>query len=220
MEVERVKELIKPEERKSLPPPDSLLVKRAQSGDDNAFAELVRRYERKVYNICYRLLGNVDEASEALQDAFLRAYQFLKKFKGKSSFYTWLYRIATNVCLTRLRKRKTALAIALENNEEGEKSYRHQPILVSSDLITDIPDASQSPERLVRQKELREALNQAVDELPADFRTVVVLRDFEGLSNREVSKVLNLSVPAVKSRLHRGRLFLRNRLQAYINNYD
>lgn len=215
-----MKELIKPEERKSLPPPDSILVNRAQKGDDNAFAELVRRYERKVYNICYRMLGNVDEASEALQDAFLRAYQFLKKFKGKSSFYTWLYRIATNVCLTRLRKRKTAQSFTSETNQASEKPSPKQPIFVSSDLITDIPDASKSPERLVRQKELREALNQAVDELPADFRTVVVLRDFEGLSNREVSKVLNLSVPAVKSRLHRGRLFLRNRLEQYINNYD
>ncbi|MEO0093062.1 MAG: sigma-70 family RNA polymerase sigma factor [candidate division WOR-3 bacterium] len=214
-----MKELAKPEERKSLPPPDSILVKRAQLGDDKAFAELVRRYEKKVYNICYRILGNVDEASDALQDAFLRAYQFLKKFKGKSSFYTWLYRIATNVCLTRLRKRRSASALTITDTESDE-SYQRQPIFVSSDLIGDIPDAAQSPERLVRQKQLREALNQAVAELPADFRTVIVLRDFEGLSNREVSKVLNLSVPAVKSRLHRGRLFLRNRLSRYLNNYE
>jgi RNA polymerase sigma-70 factor (ECF subfamily) len=215
-----VKQLAKPEERKSLPPPDSLLVERAQQGDDAAFAELVRRHERRVYNICYRMLGNEDEASEALQDAFLRAYQFLKKFKGKSSFYTWLYRIATNVCLTRLRKRKTTFVDSFEKNGVSGEIRRRKPIFVSSDVLGDIPDASQSPERLVRQKELREALNQAVEELPADFRSVVVLRDFEGLSNREVSKVLNLSVPAVKSRLHRGRLFLRSRLEHYINNYD
>lgn len=215
-----MKQLAKPEERKSLPPPDSLLVERAQQGDDAAFAELVRRHERRVYNICYRMLGNEDEASEALQDAFLRAYQFLKKFKGKSSFYTWLYRIATNVCLTRLRKRKTTFVDSFEKNGVSGEIRRRKPIFVSSDVLGDIPDASQSPERLVRQKELREALNQAVEELPADFRSVVVLRDFEGLSNREVSKVLNLSVPAVKSRLHRGRLFLRSRLEHYINNYD
>lgn len=215
-----MKQLAKPEERKSLPPPDSLLVERAQQGDDAAFAELVRRHERRVYNICYRMLGNEDEASEALQDAFLRAYQFLKKFKGKSSFYTWLYRIATNVCLTRLRKRKTTFVDSFEKNGVSGEIRRRKPIFVSSDVLGDIPDASQSPERLVRQKELREALNQAVEELPADFRSVVVLRDFEELSNREVSKVLNLSVPAVKSRLHRGRLFLRSRLEHYINNYD
>ena len=215
-----MKQLIKPEERKSLPLPDSILVERAQKDDDAAFAELVRRHERRVYNICYRMLGNEDDASEALQDAFLRAYHFLKKFKGKSSFYTWLYRIATNVCLTRLRKRKTALAGAFEETDGTGEVRRRKTILVSSDVIGDIPDASQSPERLVRQKELREALNQAVDELPADFRSVVVLRDFEGLSNREVSKVLNLSVPAVKSRLHRGRLFLRNRLEKYTNNHE
>jgi len=215
-----MKELVKPEERKSLPPPDSLLVKRAQQEDDSAFTELVRRYERKVYNICYRMLGREDEASEALQDAFLRAYQFLKKFKGKSTFYTWLYRIATNVCLTRLRKRKTALTSSIEEAGSNGKAWKRKPIFVSSDVIGEIPDASKSPERLVRQKELREALNQAVEELPTEFRTVVVLRDFEGLSNREVSKVLNLSVPAVKSRLHRGRLFLRNRLEQYTNNHE
>lgn len=215
-----MKELVKPEERKSLPPPDSLLVKRAQEEDDAAFAELVRRYERKVYNICYRMLGSEEEASEALQDAFLRAYHFLKKFKGKSTFYTWLYRIATNVCLTRLRKRKTALTSPYEDVGSNGKIRKRKPIFVSSDVIGEIPDASKSPERLVRQRELREALNQAVNELPNEFRTVVVLRDFEGLSNREVSKVLNLSVPAVKSRLHRGRLFLRNRLEQYINNHE
>jgi RNA polymerase sigma-70 factor, ECF subfamily len=215
-----VKQLAKPEERKSLPPPDSLLVERAQQNDDAAFAELVRRHERRVYNICYRMLGSEEEASEALQDAFLRAYQFMKKFKGKSSFYTWLYRIATNVCLTRLRKRKTALVDSFEKDEVSGELRRRKPIFLSTDVLGDIPDASQNPERLVRQKELREALNQAVDELPTDFRSVVVLRDFEGLSNREVSKVLNLSVPAVKSRLHRGRLFLRNRLGRYIKNYD
>jgi len=215
-----VKQLAKPEERKSLPPPDSLLVERAQQNDDGAFAELVRRHERRVYNICYRMLGSEEEASEALQDAFLRAYQFIKKFKGKSSFYTWLYRIATNVCLTRLRKRKTALIDSFEKDEVSGELRRRKPIFLSTDVLGDIPDASQNPERLVRQKELREALNQAVEELPTDFRSVVVLRDFEGLSNREVSKVLNLSVPAVKSRLHRGRLFLRNRLERYMNNYD
>ena len=215
-----MKQLAKPEERKSLPPPDSLLVERAQQNDDGAFAELVRRHERRVYNICYRMLGSEEEASEALQDAFLRAYQFIKKFKGKSSFYTWLYRIATNVCLTRLRKRKTALVDSFEKDEVSGELRRRKPIFLSTDVLGDIPDASQNPERLVRQKELREALNQAVEELPTDFRSVVVLRDFEGLSNREVSKVLNLSVPAVKSRLHRGRLFLRNRLERYMNNYD
>jgi len=213
-----MKELAKPEERKSLPPGDSLLVKRAKDGDDSAFAELVRRYERKVYNICYRMLGCEEEASEALQDSFLRAYHFLKKFKGKSSFYTWLYRIATNVCLTRLRKRKKMMTPPVD--EMQDRPRLRQPIFVSSDVIGEIPDASLSPERLVRQRELRRALSQAVDDLPAGFRSVVVLRDFEGLSNREVSKVLNLSVAAVKSRLHRGRLFLRNRLESYLNSHD
>ena len=190
---------------RALPVPDNELVRRAQGGNDEAFEELVRRYERKVYNIAYRMMGNPEDASEALQDAFLRAYRFLKKFEFKSSFYTWLYRIATNVCLTKLRKRKSPVVMSLD-----------EPVGSDSDIPLDIPDYKYNPVKMYQQRELREALQDAVDALPTDYRTVVVLRDLEGLSNEEVSKVLNLSVPAVKSRLHRGRLVLREKLAHYM----
>jgi len=189
-----------------LPVPDEELVRRAQKGNLEAFEELVRRYERKVYNIAYRLLGNEDDATEALQDTFLRAFRFIPKFGFKSSFYTWLYRIATNVSLTRLRRRK----------KKSEIVSLDAPVPESEDLKFDIPDTRQTPQEAFEQKRLREKLDKAVNQLPEEYRAVVVLRDLEGLSNEEVARILKLSVPAVKSRLHRGRLALRERLAKFI----
>lgn len=189
-----------------LPVPDDELVRRVQAGNNEAFEELVRRYERKVYNITYRLMGNEQDASEALQDAFLRAYRFINKFQFKSSFFTWLYRIATNVSLSKLRKREKVHTVSLD-----------QPVNEAGDLPFEIPDVKYGPEKLMKQRELRAAIQKAVEELPGDYRSVVVLRDLEGLSNEEVSKVLKLSVAAVKSRLHRGRLVLREKLVSYMD---
>jgi RNA polymerase sigma-70 factor (ECF subfamily) len=190
---------------KALPVPDEELVRRVQAGNNEAFEELVKRYERKVYNIAYRLMGNERDASEVLQDAFLRAYRFLPKFQFKSSFFTWLYRIATNVSLTKLRKREKVQLVSID-----------EPANADGDLPLEIPDYRYNPEKMMKQRQLREALQKAVDELPPDYRSVVVLRDLEGLSNEEVSKVLSLSVAAVKSRLHRGRLELRKVLAEYL----
>ena len=188
-----------------LPVPDDVLVRRVQGGNTEAFEELVRRYERKVYNITYRLMGNEQDASEALQDAFLRAYRFIAKFEFKSSFFTWLYRIATNVSLSKLRKRPRIETISIDG-----------PVNAAGDLPLEIPDEKYTPEKLMRQRELRAAMKAAVDGLPEDYRSVVVLRDLEGLTNEEAGKVLNLSVAAVKSRLHRGRLVLRTKLVKYL----
>jgi RNA polymerase sigma-70 factor (ECF subfamily) len=188
-----------------LPVPDDELVRRVQNGNTEAFEELVRRYERKVYNITYRLLGNEQDASEALQDSFLRAYRFIGKFQFKSSFFTWLYRIATNVSLSKLRKREKVDVVSID-----------EPLNEAGDLPLEIPDYKYNPERMMQQREIRRALQEAVDKLPPDYRSVVVLRDLEGLSNEEASRVLSISVAAVKSRLHRGRLVLRKRLSKYL----
>ena len=188
-----------------LPVPDDVLVRRVQAGNTEAFEELVRRYERKVYNITYRLMGNEQDASEALQDAFMRAYRFIGKFQFKSSFFTWLYRIATNVSLSKLRKREKVETVSID-----------QPVNEAGDLPFEIPDLKYGPEKLMKQRELGAAIQKSVEELPEDYRSVVVLRDLEGVSNEEVSKVLRLSVAAVKSRLHRGRLVLREKLASYV----
>ncbi|MGQ9678786.1 MAG: RNA polymerase sigma factor [bacterium] len=188
-----------------LPVSDEELVRRVKQGKIEAFEELVRRYERKVYNIAYRLLGNEEDATEALQDTFLRAYRFIPRFKFQSSFYTWLYRIATNVSLTKLRRRRKHETVSLD-----------EPVKNTDNLMLDIPDPNTTPEQAFEQKRLREQLQEAVEKLPAGYRTVVVLRDLEGLSNEEVSKVLGISIPAVKSRLHRGRMALREMLSQYL----
>jgi RNA polymerase sigma-70 factor (ECF subfamily) len=192
-------------EVKKLPLPDNTLVERAQQGDMRAFEELVRRYEHKVYSITYRMMGREDDAREAMQEAFLRAYRFLRKFEFKSSFYTWLYRIATNVSLTKLRARKQPPMVSLD-----------EPVGEEGGAVREIPDEKHSPVTDYRRKELRDAIQQAVDGLPSDYRPVIVLRDLEGLSNSEVGEALKLSVPAVKSRLHRGRMLLRERLARYM----
>jgi len=191
----------------ALPIPDAVLVKRAQKGNTQAFEELVKRYEQRIYNITYRMLSNEEEAKDALQDAFIRAYRFIKKFKGDSSFYTWIYRIAANVCLTRLKQRKS---------KEQLTDSLDAPIAGEEDIQREIPDAKHTPEILYQRQQMSKALQDAISELPTDYRPVVVLRDLQGLSNREVSKSLQLSIAAVKSRLHRGRLFLRHRLSKYL----
>lgn len=191
-------------EVKKLPLPDSVLVQRAQAGDTWAFEELVRRYESRVYNITYRMLGREDDAVEAMQDTFLRAYRFLPKFEFKSSFYTWLYRIATNVSLTKLRRRKELPTVSLD-----------EPLSEDGTGVRDLADEKHNPESDFRRQKLRDVIQQAVNSLPADYRAVVILRDMEGLSNSEVGEALNLSIPAVKSRLHRGRMILREQLSKY-----
>lgn len=196
-------------ELKKLPVPDTVLVDRVKQGSAEAFEELVRRYEHKVYNITYRMLSNPEDAREAQQEAFLRAYRFLPKFEAKSSFYTWLYRIATNVSLTKLRRRKEPRTVSLDEplGEDGSGSL-------------EIPDDIHTPETEFKRRRLKDAIQKAVDELPPDYKPVVVLRDMEGMPNEEVSESLGISVPAVKSRLHRGRMMLRERLAKYMAEYE
>jgi len=193
--------------QKALPLADSELVLRAQRGNMQAFEELVKRYENKIYSVAYRMLGNQEDAKDALQDTFIRSFRFIKNFKAESSFYTWLYRIATNVCLTRLTRK---------NKKEKNTYSLDVKINTEEDVEREIPDAKYSPELLYEKKIMQKALQDAINELPSDYRSVVVLRDLQGLSNEEVSKSLQLSLAAVKSRLHRGRVFLRNRLSKYI----
>jgi RNA polymerase sigma-70 factor (ECF subfamily) len=196
-------------ELKKLPVPDTLLVERVKAGSSEAFEELVRRYEHKIYSITYRMLGNPEDAREAQQEAFLRAYRFLPKFQFKSSFYTWLYRIATNVSLTKLRRRKEPPTVSLD-----------EPIGEDGSGGLEIPDDTHSPLTDFKRRRLKDAIQRAVDELPPDYKPVVVLRDMEGLPNEEVSESLGISVPAVKSRLHRGRMMLREKLGRYMAEYE
>ncbi len=181
---------------------ESALVAQAKAGDQNAFAELVNRYERKIYRLAKNITRNDEDAEDVLQDAFLKAYTHLDNFKGDSKFYTWLVRIAVNEALMRLRKRKTDRSVPLDEPVElGEETVQRE-IAVWED----------NPEQQYSQEEWRRILDEAVDSLKPDFRTVFVLRDIEELSTEETAETLGISVPAVKSRLLRARLALRETL--------
>ncbi len=183
---------------------DEELVRVAQGGDNRAFDELVRRYQDKVYRLSYKILRHEDDAAEALQDAFLSAYRGLRNFKVESTFSTWLYRIATNASLMKYRKRRdnhVSLEQSQSQNEDAE------PLQV--------PDWSTQPVAELLTAETREVMEEGIQRLPEELRTVFVLRDVEGLSNAEVAEILELSVAAVKSRLHRARIALRERLNRY-----
>ena len=181
---------------------ESALVAQAKAGDQNAFAELVNRYERKIYRLAKNITRNDEDAEDVLQDAFLKAYTHLDNFKGDSKFYTWIVRIAVNEALMRLRKRKTDRSVPLDEPVElGEETVQRE-IAVWED----------NPEQQYSQEGWRRILDEAVDSLKPDFRTVFVLRDIEELSTEETAETLGISVPAVKSRLLRARLALRETL--------
>jgi RNA polymerase sigma-70 factor, ECF subfamily len=183
------------------------LVRAAKAGDVSAFEELVRRYDRNVFRIANHITQNREDAEDVVQDAFLKAYQNLERFQEQSKFYTWLVRIAVNEALMRLRKRRTGTGRTVSIDEDIETD--------DDSIPREIADWSPNPEQMYNQAELKDILSRNIQGLPASFRTVFVLRDVEGLSTEETAEALQLSVPAVKSRLLRARLQLRERLNRY-----
>lgn len=181
------------------------LVQAAKQGDVGAFEELVRRYDRNIFRIANHITHNAEDAEDVVQDAFLKAYQNLKNFQEQSRFYTWLVRIAVNESLMKLRKRRSDRTVSIDEDiDTGEDT-----------IPREIADWTPNPEQQYRQEELREILSKTIQGLPPSFRTVFVLRDVEGLSTEETAEALELSIPAVKSRLLRARLQLRERLNKY-----
>ena len=178
------------------------LVQAAKGGDVSAFEELVRRYDRNVFRIAQHITQNREDAEDVVQDAFLKAYSNLHQFQGQSKFYTWLVRIAVNEALMRLRRRRPERMVSLDEDVKTEEDS----------LPREVADWTPNPEQQYNQAELREILTRTIQGLPASFRTVFVLRDVEGLSTEETAEALDLSIPAVKSRLLRARLQLRERL--------
>lgn len=183
---------------------DAQLVRDSQSGDTRAFDELVRRYQDKVYRLAFKILRHEEDAAEALQDAFLSAFRGIKNFKAESTFSTWLYRVATNAALMRYRRRREP-HVSLEQSQNPNQDA--EPI--------EVPDWSSQPLEELLDRETREVMEASMERLHEDLRTVFVLRDVEGMSNAEVAEVLDISVAAVKSRLHRARVALREDLERY-----
>jgi RNA polymerase sigma-70 factor (ECF subfamily) len=186
---------------------DQALVEKIRTGDYQAFESLVNRYESKVYRLAIRMLRNPQDAEDALQETFLQVYRGLKSFEGRSTFSTWLFRLATNVCLMRIRHRGTepAKLLPLEEYLPRHEDGVHPQIF----------DWTERPEEALLSKESREKMLEALEKLPPEYRAVFILRDMEGFSNSETGDSLGISVAAVKSRLHRARLTLRGLLSDY-----
>jgi len=181
------------------------LVQAAKKGDLDAFSQLVKRYDRNIFRIAQHITHNEEDAQDVVQDAFLKAYQNLEQFLGNSKFYTWLVRIAVNEALMKLRRRRSDKTVSLDEDVETEEGS----------MPREVADWSPNPEQLYGQSEWSDILKKTIQGLPPGFRTVFVLRDVEGLSTEETAEMLGLSIPAVKSRLLRARLQLRERLARY-----
>ena len=184
---------------------ESILVSAAKNGDVGAFEQLVQRYDRNVFRIAQHITQNREDAEDVVQDAFLKAYQNLGQFQGQSKFYTWLVRIAVNEALMRLRRRRPERMVSLDEDVQTAEDS----------MPREVADWAPNPEQLYTQAELKDILGKTIQGLPPGFRTVFVLRDVEGLSTEETAEALNLSIPAVKSRLLRARLQLRERLNKF-----
>src|SRR5437588_9768308 len=181
------------------------LVRAAKAGNIDAFEQLVRRYDRNVFRIAQHITQNREDAEDVVQEAFLKAFQNLQNFHEQSKFYTWLVRIAVNEALMKLRKRRTGKIVSLDEDVQTEEDS----------VPREVADWSPNPEQLYNQAELKDILEKTIQGLPAGFRTVFVLRDVEGLSTEETAEALGMSIPAVKSRLLRARLQLRERLSRH-----
>jgi len=184
---------------------ETKLVDAARGGDVGAFEQLVKRYDRNVFRIAQHITQNREDAEDVVQDAFLKAFQNLGQFQGQSKFYTWLVRIAVNEALMRLRRRRPERMVSIDEDVQTE----------DDSIPREIADWCPNPEQLYNQGELKEILQKTIQGLPESFRTVFIMRDVEGLSTEETADALGLSVPAVKSRLLRARLQLRERLTKY-----
>jgi RNA polymerase sigma-70 factor, ECF subfamily len=184
---------------KGSPANETELVHRAKAGDLSAFSQLISMYEARVFRLARHIVRNQEDAEDVLQNAFLKAFTALESFQENSKFYTWLVRITVNEALMKLRKRKRKKEVSLD-----------EPVDTGEDqMVREIAVWDNTPEESYSREELREILEKAVDELPAIYRAVFLLRDVDELSTEETAEALDLSVPAVKSRLLRARLKLR-----------
>lgn len=180
---------------------DTELITRCRRGDSAAYGELVRRYQDRLYNTVYRLVGHEEDARDAVQDAFLSAYQSLRKFKGDSRFFTWLYRIAVNAAITRKRKDRLNNRVDSAHNFDAPE-----------------PSVEDEPGRGLERADDERVLQTALNRMTPEFRVALVLKEIDGLKYEEIAEVVGVPIGTVRSRIHRGRLelteLLRDRIEA------
>jgi RNA polymerase sigma-70 factor (ECF subfamily) len=192
------------------PQDDHGLIAASQQGDPAALEALVRRHQDRVYGFAMRMCRNVEDAKDILQDTFLGVVRSIRDFRAESKFSTWLYRIAANACL---KKRRRGVHDPTPEQELSLDALMPRPD--SEGVKPEIPDWSEDAERALLRGELGGRLEAAIDRLPREYKIVLLLRDVEGLSAEEAAEALGLSVAAVKSRLHRARVFVRRELAGY-----
>ena len=181
------------------------MIERASRGDAAAFNHLMAQHERRMYAVALRMCGNREDAQDCLQEAMLRVYRAIGGFKGQSSFSTWVYRITMNTCLDELRRKKNRQNTSLDN---------------LLDMGWSPADESNAPEKQAMRSELRRNLNRAIQELPEEMRSAVVLRDIQGFSYDEIARMLEINVGTIKSRISRGREKLREKLKENAELFD
>ena len=183
---------------------ESILVEKAKSGDRTALSQLVNTYSGRIYNLALRILRNKEDAEDILQETFMTVVEKLHTFDGRSGFFTWIYRIATNASLMKLRKKKLVFQEIADDSEYNDS--------IESRLFV---DWTQDPSINIYDEEVKKKIDEAVNKLSDIYRSVFVLRDIEGLSIKETSTILNLTEENVKIRLRRARQFLRDILSEY-----
>lgn len=186
---------------------DQDLVERLKAGEEAAFEPLLARYQGKVFRLAMSMTRNQEDAEEVLQDVFLTVYRKITSFDGRSAFGTWLYRIAVNAALMKLRGRGPVQASIEEFLPQFTEDGQHARMVV---------DWTPGPEEQLLRQERTQVVREAIEGLPPDYKAVLVLRDLEGLSNEEAAEAMGISVLAVKARLHRARLVLRGKLERYM----
>ena len=193
--------------RKKIKDKDFELIRAINSGQFDRFPDLVKRYEQKLYNFSLRMCRDAADAEDTVQETFLNVFKYLKDFRYETKFKNWLYRVAASTCIKRRRKSKFAPERELSLDE-----FYHQE---DSESPNQVPNWALMPLDKLLSNELLDQINQAVFSLPEKYRLVIVLRDIEGFSTAETSQILNVSPANVKVRLHRARLFLRDKLKGY-----
>ncbi|MDH7568046.1 MAG: sigma-70 family RNA polymerase sigma factor [Armatimonadota bacterium] len=188
---------------------DSLLVERARAGDSAAFDELVARHRARMHRQLYRMCMDTEQVEDTVQETFLQAFRALNQFRGLSAFSTWLYRIAHNICLRKRQQARRETPVSLDEMTDGDEE--NAPREAPDD------DPQRDPARVLLSRELQDAMDQAVRDLPDAYKPVFILREIEELPTQQVSEALGLTEAAVKARLHRARAFLKERLTPYLN---
>jgi RNA polymerase sigma-70 factor (ECF subfamily) len=193
---------------------DEVLVERARAKDEAAFEALVGRYEDKLYRLAMRFVRNETDAQEILQDAFLSAWRNLPTFEGRAQFSSWMYRVTVNAALMLLRSRNRHPEVTVD---DIEPSALNDAVVENGQMMRSSADWSQRPDDQLQSEEMRKHIQVSVDALPDGLRMVFLLRDVEELSTEDTAEMLGLSVPAVKTRLHRARLALREAIGRYFS---